>query len=120
MTEKYFVFVETPIKINLLKFLSSWSITGTNYMDCFETNDKMGVSLFSFKLVMAYCFCSYSLFGTYSAFVLSVQTWFHLATKYPGEYIDYKFRTSTFNVFHHINCYEDQGFIVVDLCTWKG
>ncbi|XP_036433952.1 retinal Mueller cells isomerohydrolase [Colossoma macropomum] len=89
MTEKYFVFVETPIKINLLKFLSSWSITGTNYMDCFETNDKMG-------------------------------TWFHLATKHPGEYIDYKFRTSTFNVFHHINCYEDQGFIVVDLCTWKG
>ncbi|XP_017548918.1 retinal Mueller cells isomerohydrolase isoform X2 [Pygocentrus nattereri] len=62
----------------------------------------------------------HSLFGTSSAFVLSVQTWFHLATKHPGEYIDYKFRTSTFSVFHHINCYEDQGFIVVDLCTWKG
>ncbi|XP_017548917.1 retinal Mueller cells isomerohydrolase isoform X1 [Pygocentrus nattereri] len=88
-TENYFVFIETPIKINLLKFLSLWSIMGTNYMDCFETNDKMG-------------------------------TWFHLATKHPGEYIDYKFRTSTFSVFHHINCYEDQGFIVVDLCTWKG
>ncbi|XP_066499980.1 retinal Mueller cells isomerohydrolase-like isoform X2 [Hoplias malabaricus] len=89
ITEKYLVFVETPIKINLLKFLSSWSITGTNYMDCFETNEKMG-------------------------------TWFHLATKHPGEYIDYKFRTSAFNVFHHINCYEDEDFIVVDLCTWKG
>ncbi|KAG9270821.1 retinal Mueller cells isomerohydrolase isoform X1 [Astyanax mexicanus] len=89
MTDKYLVFVETPIKINLLKFLSSWSIRGTNYMDCFETNDKMG-------------------------------TWFHLATKDPGEYIDHKFRTSAFNLFHHINCYEDHGFIVVDLCTWKG
>uniref|UniRef100_A0A671PDM1 Retinal Mueller cells isomerohydrolase n=1 Tax=Sinocyclocheilus anshuiensis TaxID=1608454 RepID=A0A671PDM1_9TELE len=85
----YFVFVETPVKINLLKFLTSWSIRGTNYMDCFESNDKMG-------------------------------TWFHLATKNPGEYIDHKFRTSAFNLFHHINCYEDQGFIVVDLCTWKG
>uniref|UniRef100_A0A8C1NPS1 Retinoid isomerohydrolase RPE65 n=1 Tax=Cyprinus carpio TaxID=7962 RepID=A0A8C1NPS1_CYPCA len=89
MTENYFVFVETPVKINLLKFLTSWSIRGTNYMDCFESNDKMG-------------------------------TWFHLATKNPGEYIDHKFRTSAFNLFHHINCYEDQGFIVVDLCTWKG
>uniref|UniRef100_A0A8C2FS47 Retinoid isomerohydrolase RPE65 n=1 Tax=Cyprinus carpio TaxID=7962 RepID=A0A8C2FS47_CYPCA len=89
MTENYFVFVETPVKINLLKFLTSWSIRGTNYMDCFESNDKMG-------------------------------TWFHLATKNPGEYMDHKFRTSAFNLFHHINCYEDQGFIVVDLCTWKG
>lgn len=44
MTENYFVFVETPVKINLLKFLTSWSIRGTNYMDCFESNDKMGVS----------------------------------------------------------------------------
>uniref|UniRef100_A0A8C2E2K2 Retinoid isomerohydrolase RPE65 n=1 Tax=Cyprinus carpio TaxID=7962 RepID=A0A8C2E2K2_CYPCA len=89
MTENYFVFVETPVKINLLKFLTSWSIRGTNYMDCFESNDKMG-------------------------------TWFHLATKNPGEYMDHKFRTSAFNLFHHINCYEDQGFVVVDLCTWKG
>ncbi|XP_030640344.1 retinal Mueller cells isomerohydrolase [Chanos chanos] len=89
MTENYFVFVETPVKINLLKFLSAWSIRGTNYMDCFESNETMG-------------------------------TWFHLATKNPGTYINHKFRTSAFNVFHHINCYEDQGFIVVDLCTWKG
>ncbi|XP_076132441.1 retinal Mueller cells isomerohydrolase isoform X1 [Alosa pseudoharengus] len=89
MTENFFVFVETSVKINLLKFLSAWSIRGTNYMDCFECNETMG-------------------------------TWFHVATKNPGGYIDHKFRTSAFNVFHHINTYEDQGFIVVDLCTWKG
>ncbi|XP_018582330.2 retinal Mueller cells isomerohydrolase-like isoform X2 [Scleropages formosus] len=89
ITENYFVFVETPVKINLLKFLSAWAIRGTNYMDCFESNETMG-------------------------------TWFHLASKNPGEYKDYKFRTSAFNLFHHINCYEDQDFIVVDLCTWKG
>ncbi|TKS75125.1 Retinal Mueller cells isomerohydrolase [Collichthys lucidus] len=30
------------------------------------------------------------------------------------------FRTSAFNIFHHINTYEDEGFIVVDVCAWKG
>ena len=49
------------------------------------------------------------------------QTWFHVATRDPAAYLSaHKFRTSAFNVFHHINAYEDQGFIVVDLCTWKG
>uniref|UniRef100_A0A8C5BTQ3 Retinal Mueller cells isomerohydrolase-like n=1 Tax=Gadus morhua TaxID=8049 RepID=A0A8C5BTQ3_GADMO len=90
MTENHFVFVEQPVKINLLKFLSSWSLRGTNYMDCFESNEYIG-------------------------------TWFHVATRDPAAYLSsHKFRTSAFNVFHHINAYEDQGFIVVDLCTWKG
>lgn len=43
MTDNYFVFVETPVKINLLKFLSAWSIRGCNYMDCFESNETQGV-----------------------------------------------------------------------------
>jgi len=43
MTENYFVFVETPVKINLLKFLSAWSIRGSNYMDCFESDEEKGV-----------------------------------------------------------------------------
>lgn len=52
---------------------------------------------------------------------MCVQTWFHLATKEPAEYLSgYKFRTSAFNIFHHINTYQDQRFLVVDLCTWKG
>uniref|UniRef100_A0A3Q2EBH3 Retinoid isomerohydrolase RPE65 b n=1 Tax=Cyprinodon variegatus TaxID=28743 RepID=A0A3Q2EBH3_CYPVA len=90
ITENYFVFVEQPIKINLLKFLSAWSIRGATYMDCFESNESMG-------------------------------TWFHLATKEPAGYMkNHKYRTSAFNLFHHINAYEEQGFIVVDLCTWKG
>ncbi|XP_078114526.1 retinal Mueller cells isomerohydrolase-like isoform X1 [Sander vitreus] len=90
MTDNYFVFVEQPVKINLLKFLSAWSVRGATYMDCFESNDSMG-------------------------------TWFHLATKDPADYLSsHKFRTSAFNLFHHINTYEEQGFIVVDLCTWKG
>lgn len=56
-----------------------------------------------------------------SVCVCELQTWFHLATKEPAAYLSsHKFRTSAFNIFHHINTYEEQGFIVVDLCTWKG
>lgn len=90
ITDNYLVLVEPPVKINLLRFLSAWSVRGATYMDCFEANDSMG-------------------------------TWFHLATKEPAAYLSsHKFRTSAFNIFHHINTYEEQGFIVVDLCTWKG
>ncbi|KAJ8791180.1 hypothetical protein J1605_020743 [Eschrichtius robustus] len=42
LTPNYIVFVETPVKINLFKFLSSWSLWGANYMDCFESNETMG------------------------------------------------------------------------------
>lgn len=43
LTDNYFVFVEQPVKINLLKFLSAWSVRGATYMDCFESNESMGV-----------------------------------------------------------------------------
>uniref|UniRef100_A0A8C5G054 Retinoid isomerohydrolase n=1 Tax=Gouania willdenowi TaxID=441366 RepID=A0A8C5G054_GOUWI len=89
MSDNHFVFVETPVKINLLKFLSAWSIRGSNYMDCFESNESQG-------------------------------TLFHLARKDPGEYIDHKYKGAPIGMFHHINTYEDGGFIVVDLCAWKG
>lgn len=52
--------------------------------------------------------------------MLVLQTLFHIARKYPGEYIDHKFKGAPIGMFHHINTYEDQGFIVVDLCAWKG
>lgn len=45
MSENYFVFVELPVKINLIKFLSAWSIRGAAYMDCFESNETLGVSV---------------------------------------------------------------------------
>lgn len=45
---------------------------------------------------------------------------FHIAKKDPGEYIDLKFKGAAIGLFHHINTYEDQGFIVFDLCSWKG
>ncbi|XP_006501228.1 retinoid isomerohydrolase isoform X1 [Mus musculus] len=89
LTPNYIVFVETPVKINLFKFLSSWSLWGANYMDCFESNESMGV-------------------------------WLHVADKKRRKYFNNKYRTSPFNLFHHINTYEDNGFLIVDLCCWKG
>ncbi|MBN3285545.1 RP65C isomerohydrolase, partial [Polyodon spathula] len=49
MLENYFVLVETPVKINLLKFLSVWCIGGTNYIDCFESHETVG-----FEFVLNY------------------------------------------------------------------
>ncbi|XP_007480468.2 retinoid isomerohydrolase isoform X2 [Monodelphis domestica] len=89
LTPNYIVFVETPVKINLLKFLSSWTLWGANYMDCFESNETMGV-------------------------------WLHVADKKRGKYLNNKYRTSSFNLFHHINTYEEDNFLIVDLCCWKG
>ncbi|KAK1339911.1 hypothetical protein QTO34_018472 [Cnephaeus nilssonii] len=89
LTPNYIVFVETPVKINLFKFLSSWSLWGANYMDCFESNETMGV-------------------------------WLHIADKKRRKYLNNKYRTSPFNLFHHINTYEDNEFLIVDLCCWKG
>lgn len=52
--------------------------------------------------------------------VLVFQVWLHVADKKKGKYLNIKYRTSAFNLFHHINTYEDNGFLIVDLCTWKG
>lgn len=128
MTENYFVFVETPVKINLLKFLSAWSIRGSNYMDCFESDEEKGVCSCFFMTWVIWRWCYQCQYNTTSAgFELLpliccqfIQTWIHIARKHPGEYIDYKFRTSAMGLFHHINCYEDSGYIVFDLCAWKG
>uniref|UniRef100_A0A8C7GPB7 Retinoid isomerohydrolase n=1 Tax=Oncorhynchus kisutch TaxID=8019 RepID=A0A8C7GPB7_ONCKI len=76
-----------------LSFGIAWSIRGSNYMYCFESNEVFG-------------------------------TLFHIARKDigggQGEYVDHKFRAAPINLFHHVNTYEEQGFIVADVCTWKG
>lgn len=53
MSQNYFVFVEPPVKINLIKFLSAWSIRGATYMDCFESNETLGVSVAAGPLKLA-------------------------------------------------------------------
>lgn len=59
-------------------------------------------------------------FMKYFSFIHPTQTNFHIAKKSPGEYIDLKFKGAAIGMFHHINTYEDDGFLVVDLCAWKG
>lgn len=71
MSDNYFVFVETPVKINLLKFLSAWSIRGSNYMDCFESNEAQGVRtrsrivllILSFLTLKSHGICSNACFA---------------------------------------------------------
>ncbi|XP_061635697.1 retinal Mueller cells isomerohydrolase-like isoform X2 [Phyllopteryx taeniolatus] len=124
LTDNYFVFVEQPVKINLLKFLSAWSVRGATYMDCFESNESMGVPRLSVAQssgLIDWVQIERQRRGTDFREREREKTWFHLATKDPATYLSsHKFRTSAFNIFHHINTYEDQGFIVVDLCVWKG
>jgi len=116
MSENYFVFVETPVKINLLKFLSAWSIRGSNYMDCFESNENQGVSDPPRGAFMSLVHRN----PRYLSPPPPLQTLFHIAAKEPAEYINHKFKGAAIGMFHHINTYEDDGFIVVDLCGWKG
>nr|AFZ78092.1 retinoid isomerohydrolase [Petromyzon marinus] len=46
--------------------------------------------------------------------------WVHVADKRRGEYLDIRFRAAAFNIFHHINTFEKEGHIVMDVCCWKG
>lgn len=55
-----------------------------------------------------------------SGLLLAFQVWLHVAEKKKGRLLNIKYRTSAFNLFHHINTFEDNGFLIVDLCTWKG
>ncbi|XP_051855417.1 retinoid isomerohydrolase isoform X1 [Antechinus flavipes] len=116
LTPNYIVFVETPVKINLLKFLSSWTLWGANYMDCFESNETMGVSTI---LAKPSTLGELSQGHLLTLFPFS-KVWLHVAEKKQGKYLNNKYRTSSFNLFHHINTYEEGNFLIVDLCCWKG
>jgi len=97
-------------------------------MDCFESNETMGVSGGSYPAGL-YWAASPGLGGPLHQShlhlpeptqLLAFQVWLHVAEKKKGRLLNIKYRTSAFNLFHHINTYEDNGFLIVDLCTWKG
>ena len=97
-------------------------------MDCFESNETMGVSGGSYPAGL-YWAASPGLGGpSHRSYLhlpeptqlLAFQVWLHVAEKKKGRLLNIKYRTSAFNLFHHINTYEDNGFLIVDLCTWKG
>lgn len=60
------------------------------------------------------------LFKSIKIFSSLFKVWLHIADKKRRKYLNNKYRTSSFNLFHHINTYEDSEFLIVDLCCWKG
>lgn len=57
------------MKINLLKFLSAWSVRGATYMDCFEANDSMGVCLGGRVAIVGFSFLNERVARILSMFV---------------------------------------------------
>ncbi|XP_063063493.1 beta-carotene oxygenase 2b [Engraulis encrasicolus] len=84
MTENYVVFIEQPIKMDLLKI-----VTG-------KMRNK-GISD-----------------GVY--WDPTLDTIFHLINKKTGQLSKVQYHTAAMSTFHQINAYEENGFIVMDMC----
>ncbi|XP_043532463.1 beta,beta-carotene 9',10'-oxygenase-like isoform X1 [Chiloscyllium plagiosum] len=84
MSENYVVFVEQPLKINVLKILTS-KFSGESLSCAFNWEPELNTVI-------------------------------HVANKLSGEIVPFKYYSKAFSTFHHINAFEDDGFIVLDLC----
>uniref|UniRef100_H3D2G9 Carotenoid-cleaving dioxygenase, mitochondrial n=1 Tax=Tetraodon nigroviridis TaxID=99883 RepID=H3D2G9_TETNG len=84
MSENYVVFIEQPIKMDLLKIVTC-RLRGR-----------------------ALCEGIYWDGGQ--------DTVFHLVSKHTGEVSTVKYHTKAFATFHQINAFEEDGFLMIDLC----
>ncbi|XP_074528207.1 carotenoid-cleaving dioxygenase, mitochondrial-like isoform X2 [Halichoeres trimaculatus] len=84
MSENYVVFIEQPIKMNLLKIVTC-KLRGKALSD-----------------------------GIY--WDPNIETVFHLVDKRTGEVSSVKYHTKALSVFHQINAFEEDGFLMVDMC----
>ncbi|XP_057676668.1 carotenoid-cleaving dioxygenase, mitochondrial-like [Corythoichthys intestinalis] len=84
MSENYVVFIEQPIKVDLLKILTS-KIRGKAFGDAVYWDPEL-------------------------------ETILHLIDKHTGEVSPVKYYAKAFSNFHQINAFEEDGFLVVDLC----
>ncbi|XP_069750908.1 carotenoid-cleaving dioxygenase, mitochondrial-like isoform X4 [Narcine bancroftii] len=87
MTKNYIIFVEQPVKINIIKILTS-KLRGKS-LDCSISWEP------------------------------KLNTIIHVANKHTGEIIPFKYYTKAFCVFHHINAFEDNDFIIFDCCCFE-
>ncbi|XP_063072594.1 carotenoid-cleaving dioxygenase, mitochondrial-like [Engraulis encrasicolus] len=84
MTENHVVFIEQPIKMDLLKVVTSKlmgkAISDAVYWD--PTHDTI----------------------------------FHIINKHTGELSQVQYHTAPLSTFHQINAFEEDGFLVMDMC----
>ncbi|KAK7883185.1 hypothetical protein WMY93_029359 [Mugilogobius chulae] len=85
MSENYVVFIEQPIKMDLMKIVTG-KLTGSSISDSFYWNPKLN-------------------------------TIFHLINKQTGKVSSVKYMTKALSTFHQINAYEEDGFLIVDMCA---
>ncbi|XP_008306930.1 beta-carotene oxygenase 2b [Cynoglossus semilaevis] len=85
MSENYVVFIEQPIKMDLLKIVTG-KLRGKSISEC--------------------CYWDPTL-----------NTIFHLIHKKTGEVSSVKYVAQAFSTFHQINAFEEDGFLIVDLCA---
>ncbi|XP_036412902.1 beta-carotene oxygenase 2b [Colossoma macropomum] len=84
MSENYVVFIEQPIKLDLLKIVTG-KMRGKGISDGVYWDPKL-------------------------------QTVFHLINKHTGRLSPIKYYANPLSTFHQINCYEENGFIIMDMC----
>ncbi|XP_038634401.1 beta,beta-carotene 9',10'-oxygenase-like isoform X2 [Scyliorhinus canicula] len=86
MSKNYIIFVEQPLKINVLKILTS-KFRGKSLNNAINWEPELNTII-------------------------------HVVNKHTGEIIPLKYYTKAFSTFHHINAFENNGFIVLDLCCF--
>ncbi|KAK5917860.1 hypothetical protein CgunFtcFv8_002671 [Champsocephalus gunnari] len=84
MSENYVVFIEQPIKMDLMKIVTA-KLRGKALSDGIYWDPKQ-------------------------------ETVFHLVDKRTGEVSPVKYHTKAIATFHQINAFEEDGFLMVDLC----
>lgn len=84
MSENYIVFVEQPIKLDLLKFML-YRIQGKSFHKVMKWEPKYN-------------------------------TIFHLVNRHTGKASEVRYQCAPMFTLHQINAYEDQGFLVMDMC----
>ncbi|KAG7237030.1 hypothetical protein INR49_032875 [Caranx melampygus] len=85
MSENYVVFIEQPIKMDLLKIVTG-KLTGKSISDGMFWDPKRN-------------------------------TIFHLIHKHTGKLSSIKYVTKALSTFHQINAYEEDGFLIIDMCA---
>ncbi|XP_040007461.1 beta,beta-carotene 9',10'-oxygenase-like isoform X1 [Xiphias gladius] len=84
MSENYVVFIEQPIKMDLLKIVTC-KLRGKALSEGIYWDPKL-------------------------------ETVFHLVDKRTGEVSSVKYHTKAISTFHQINAFEEEGFLMLDMC----